>query len=126
EVAIPYMNIPRALAEIHRILVPGGRLSLSLHHSSITLSELLHHALPKPIPTIYRLYVAANGLFFHCTGKTVGFVNQRTESFQTRRGMSMALRSAGFVNPSFRKFSGVAGMRFFVDARKPVYFAGTA
>jgi len=90
-VALPYMNIQKTLAEIHRVLVPGGGLSLSLHLPSFTIAELLHNAIPKLVPTLFRLYVMANGLVFHCTGRTVGFVNRRTESFQTERGMRVAL-----------------------------------
>ena len=86
-VALPYMNIQRTLAEIHRILVPGGGLSLSLHLPSFTIAELVHNAIPKPLPTLFRLYVMAHGLLFHCTGATVGFMKRRTESFQTQRGM---------------------------------------
>lgn len=71
-IALPYMNIQKALAEIHRILVPGGSLFLSLHAPSFTMAELLHKALPKPVPTVFRLYVMANGVFFHLTGQTVG------------------------------------------------------
>jgi ubiquinone/menaquinone biosynthesis C-methylase UbiE len=33
-IALPYMNIQKALAEIHRILVLNGGLSLSLHTPS--------------------------------------------------------------------------------------------
>ena len=117
-VALPYMNIPKALAEIHRILVPGGGVSLSLHPPSFTIAELLHHAIPKPVPTVFRLYVMANGLLFHCTGRTVGFVNWRTESFQTERGMRAALNRNGFVNLSFSRAVGPAGKTFFVEARK--------
>ena len=116
-VALPYMNIQRALAEIRRILVPGGSLSLSLHLPSFTLGELRRHALPRPIPTIFRLYVMTNGLWFHLTGRTVGFLNRRTESFQTERGMRIALNRAGFVDPSFRRALGPAGEAFFVEAR---------
>jgi ubiquinone/menaquinone biosynthesis C-methylase UbiE len=36
-VALPYMNIQKTLAEIHRILVRGGGLSLSLHLPSFTM-----------------------------------------------------------------------------------------
>src|SRR5262245_28966715 len=36
-VALNYMNVSSVLAEIHRVLVPGGRLSLSLHPASYTL-----------------------------------------------------------------------------------------
>jgi hypothetical protein len=112
------MNIQKALAEIHRILVRGGQVSLSLHLPSFTMAELLHNAFPKPVPTLFRLYVMANGLLFHCTGKTVGFVWGSTESFQTERGMKIAVRRAGFVNFSFRRALGPAGETFTVNALK--------
>ncbi len=48
-IALPYMNIQKALAEIHRILVPGGGVSLTLHLPSFTIAELLHKAIPKPV-----------------------------------------------------------------------------
>ena len=118
-VALPYMNIPKTLAEIRRILVPGGGLSLSLHPPSFTIAELVHHAIPKPVPTLFRLYVIANGLIFHCTGRTVGFVKgTRTESFQTERGMKIALSRAGFVDLSFRRATGPVGETFAVEASK--------
>ena len=117
-VALPYMNIQKTLAEIHRVLVPGGGLSLSLHLPSFTLGELLHHALPKPVPTLFRLYVMANGLLFHCSGRTVRFLNGRTESFQTERGMRIALKRAGFINLSFRRATGPVGETFMVEAVK--------
>jgi len=117
-VALPYMNIQKTLAEIHRVLVPGGGLSLSLHLPSFTIAELLHHAFPKPVPTLFRLYVMANGLLFHCTGRTVGFLRGRTESFQTERGMRVALNRAGFVNLSFRRATGPVGETFTVEASK--------
>ena len=124
--ALPYMNIPKALAEIHRVLVPGGGLGLSLHLPSFTLGEFLHQALPKPIPTIFRLYVAANGVFFHCTGRTLGLPNGRTESFQTRRGMTIALRESGFINLSFEEEGAVMGNRLVVEATKPPHRAAVA
>jgi len=116
-VALPYMNIQKTLAEIHRVLVPGGRLSLSLHPPSFTIAELLHNAIPKPVPTLFRLYVMANGLLFQCTGKTFGLPNGRTESFQTERGMRIALNRAGFVKLSFRRETGPVAERFIVEAR---------
>jgi ubiquinone/menaquinone biosynthesis C-methylase UbiE len=117
-VALPYMNIQKTLAEIYRILVRGGGLSLSLHLPGFTIAELLHNALPKPVPTLFRLYVLANGLLFHCTGRTVGFLKGRTESFQTERGMRVALNRAGFVNLSFSRATGPVGKTFIVEARK--------
>ena len=116
--SLPYMNIQKTLAEIHRVLVPGGSLSLSLHVPSFTIAELLHNAIPKPVPTLFRLYVMANGLLFHCTGRTVGFIKGRTESFQTERGIRVALNRAGFVDLSFSRATGPVGEKFVVEARK--------
>jgi ubiquinone/menaquinone biosynthesis C-methylase UbiE len=93
-VALPYMNIPRALSEIHRVLVPNGKLWASLHPLGFTLKEL-SHAFPRPVPTAFRCCVLANGIVFHVTGRSLG------ESFQTRRGIRVALKRAGFTPPEF-------------------------
>jgi ubiquinone/menaquinone biosynthesis C-methylase UbiE len=116
--ALPYMNIQKTLAEVHRILVLNGCLSLSLHLPSFTIAELLHNAIPGLVSTLFRLYVISNGLLFHYTGGNVRFLNKRTESFQTERGMRVALNRAGFVNPSFSRSSGPAGEIFIAAARK--------
>ena len=117
-VALPYMNIQKALAEINRILVLGGALSLSLHPPTFTIGELLHEATPRPVPTLFRLYVMSNGLLFHSIGRNVGFLKGRTESFQTERGMRVALNRAGFVNASFNRSPGPIGEIFMAAARK--------
>jgi ubiquinone/menaquinone biosynthesis C-methylase UbiE len=116
--ALPYMNIQKTLAEIHRVLVPGGGLLLRLHPPSFTMADFLHNAIPKPIPMLFHLYIMANGLLFHCTGRTVGCLMRRTESFQTERGMRVALNRAGFVNLSFSRGTGPVGATFIVEARK--------
>jgi ubiquinone/menaquinone biosynthesis C-methylase UbiE len=116
-VALPYMNIPKALAEIHRVLVSGGSVSLSLHTLRFTLDELFRKALPRPRPTLFRLYVMANGIVFHLTGGTAQYVKGRTESFQTERGMRIALERAGFVDHSFRRKPGPFGEILIADAR---------
>jgi ubiquinone/menaquinone biosynthesis C-methylase UbiE len=99
---LPYMNIPRVLTELHRVLKPKGSLFLSLHSCRFTLRELATIALPKPIPTAYRLYVFGNGLWFHFTGRTL----------QTERGMRKALTRAGYCDIRFTR----TALRFTVEA----------
>jgi ubiquinone/menaquinone biosynthesis C-methylase UbiE len=106
-VALPYMNLAKALAETCRVLVPGRTLLASLHPVSFTLAEL-PSALPKPKASFYRVWVLANGLMLHVAGRNLG------EAFQTERGIRIALQHANFADISFFHDS----KRWFVEAIK--------
>jgi len=112
-VALPYMDIPAALAEIGRVLKPEGTLFATLHNPRFTLKELVR-AFPRPVPTVFRLYVLANGFILHCTGRTLKFPTGRCESCQTERGMTKALERAGFRNVIFSRPEG----RMIAEAEK--------
>ena len=109
-VALPYMQIAKALQEVYRVLVPGGTLFASLHPLSFTLSELRAVYLRNPKAALYRCWVLANGIVFHLSGRNFG------EAFQTERGIRIALRRADFSDVSL----GHDSKRWFVEAAKPV------
>jgi len=110
EVALPYMHISRTLAELHRVLVPGGWLRVTLHSPHFTWQEFLR-AFPKPKPSLFRLFVLLNGAVLHFTGKVIS-LGRVAESCQTESGMRIALHKAGFEAITFRR----EGLRFFLDA----------
>lgn len=99
-VAIPYMDIPRALAEMHRVLKPGGRLWLALHGLAIP-AEQFHRGNLKG--KLHALYTVVNGAWFHATGRTLGLGARGVESIQTERGMRVALARAGFSRVAFSR-----------------------
>jgi SAM-dependent methyltransferase len=86
--AMPYMDIPRALAEIHRVLTSQGTVFLSLHSAEFTLKELLQHALPHPVPTLYRVYVLANGIFFTTPAIFCDSPNDASSRFKPNAALS--------------------------------------
>lgn len=108
-VALPYMDIPRTLRESYRILKPGGTVFFSVHPLRFTLGEL-RRSFPKPVASAFRLYVMLSGFYFHLTGKTFP-----RESFQTKRGLRIALRREGFTDIVFDR----PNHRLIVRASKP-------
>lgn len=110
--SLPYMNIPEALRELHRVLVPGGWMRATLHPPGFAWKEL-RQSFPKPKQSLFRVFVLLNGLALHCWGGVMP-VARMQESCQTERGMRIALRRAGFVQTRFEYESG----RFHVIARR--------
>lgn len=100
-VALPYMQIQKALAEMSRVLKANGNLWIVLHPYSRALRELKECLARLDLKgAIYRLYVLVNSLFVHFLGKQLPHPLHRDcyESCQTVRGIKRLLRQSGFVN----------------------------
>lgn len=110
-VALPYMDIPPALAEMHRVLKPAGRLWLALHPIAIPAEQFRRGNVRGKL---HALYTVANGVWFHLTGRTFRLGTRAIESIQTERGMRIALARAGFSNVAFRRTS----VHFVVSAER--------
>ena len=114
-VALPYMNIPAVLAEISRVLRPGGHLWLSLHPPAFAFRTMNHairagnlRALVFPVYTLVNAFslLVANRLLLWPFGR------RRFESVQTAAGMKSALRKARFKDIHVQR------NRFFVASAR--------
>jgi SAM-dependent methyltransferase len=99
-VAIPYMDIPAALSEMHRVLRPRGRLWLALHPLDIPAEQFRRGNIKGKL---HALYTIVNGAWFHLTGRTFRLRPGICESIQSERGMRTALRRAGFSRVGFQR-----------------------
>lgn len=89
-VSLPYTNIGLSLKEIRRVLKPGGRVWMVLHGFSLARRGRNNW---KGI--LFLGYVIVNSALFHFAHRQFS-VFGRCESFQTDRGITGALRRAGF------------------------------
>jgi ubiquinone/menaquinone biosynthesis C-methylase UbiE len=102
--AIAYVNIPVSLREIHRVLMPGGTIWVSLNEVSLALRRIAKDLLRFRIADImYQLYAIGNGYCLSLLDRQFPWVlnRSRTESTQTVVSMAKALIHAGFTDVQF-------------------------
>jgi ubiquinone/menaquinone biosynthesis C-methylase UbiE len=97
-VALPYMHTRLALAEMARVLKPGGKVWFTLHPFTLVARELVDNLANLRLRrAAHRLYVIANGALSLCTGFEIASPRSgRVESFQSRRAIERRLAEAGF------------------------------
>lgn len=115
-VALPFMHLPSALAEIARVAKPGGHVWFALHPFSMVAEQMqgaIRNGRLKHL--IYQLYVAVNGVCFHLLGRQFRYPlnRSRCESFQTTAGVARAMSKVGFeqVKTEHEKFFVVTAKR---------------
>jgi len=115
-ISLPYMDMPRALTEIARVLRPGGYVWTVVHPFSLVRQEFLGSVRRWDLKDcLFRSYVIFNGLWMHFMGTMFScpFRPSRYESFQTNRSITTALLGAGLTDIAISRQS-----FFVVTARK--------
>lgn len=109
-VALPYMRTGVALAEMARVLRPGGDLWIALHPASLVWDELKASVKRgRWRVALQRAYALANGAAVHLTGRELPVAYRgKHHSFQTEARIVRTLQSLGFENIRIEKG------RFFV------------
>jgi SAM-dependent methyltransferase len=115
-VALPYTDIPRAVAEIARVLRSGGRCWFTLHPPALAIQDGVRRLLRGQLKgAVLQLYALVNGLVLHLTGRVFRFPFGTTplESCQTAGGITRVLRAAGLTDVKVSR-----GRHFVVAATK--------
>lgn len=107
-VSLAYTNIPESLKEIRRVLRSGGRLWMTLHSFAVPWASAKQSNWKGKV---FFGYIVLNSCLLHLFGLEVSFFG-RFESFQTKRGVSRALRRAHFRDTAIER-----GRHFVVTAR---------
>jgi ubiquinone/menaquinone biosynthesis C-methylase UbiE len=112
-VSLPYMNIPLALSEFHRVLAPGGSLWLAVHPLSMALTDMRDAVRRLSVrAVVYRFYALTNSIALNFGRQFRYPLNpDRTESYQTRAALVRCLARAGFDRESVETSAGSSIVR---------------
>ena len=112
-VALPYMDIARALSEMQRVLRPGGDIWLVLHPPAMLRERTLECITQRQLRGMaFCGWLAVNSLLFNLFGRQLRH-RGHTETVQTQTGIRKALARAGFECMKLEQ-----GRFFVLEARK--------
>ena len=113
-VALPYMDINKALREICRVLKRGGDFWLTLHRPSMLFSRAKHSVSAGDVKSAASCaYALLNGALFNYLGIQLSLFG-RKETFQTVGGILRATKRAGLICRGIR-----TAAHFVVQGQKP-------
>jgi ubiquinone/menaquinone biosynthesis C-methylase UbiE len=96
-VAIPYMEINKALWEFSRVLKKGGDVWLALHPISMYLNRARRSAQDRRLnDVLFCSYVLLNGALFSYFALQFSFLGHQ-ETFQTFGRIAAAMKKAGLT-----------------------------
>jgi SAM-dependent methyltransferase len=114
-VAIPYMEIDKALHEISRVLKQGGDVWLTLHPASMVLTRAKRSMREGRLKDAFFCgYVLLNGAMFNSFGIQVSLLG-RQETYQTLGGIAKAMKRAGL-----KCLSKTTSTHFIVQGKKTI------
>jgi ubiquinone/menaquinone biosynthesis C-methylase UbiE len=96
-VSLPYMNIPKVIREIRRVLRKGGRVWMILHSREMAAKYLEEAMISGDIKRLIRLtYMLINGYVLKYFGIVFPFINGRFDSWQDTSAMKSLLTRNDF------------------------------
>ena len=96
--ALPYTHNARALAEMSRVLRPGGTLLLKIHHLRFYMQKFgLGMRAGDVLSMIHATRVMVAGVLYHCLGRQIRLRLISAETFQSERLLRRELKKLGLT-----------------------------